>query len=215
MKRYPRWAVCAMACLCLLAASCSKSPQTPPNPLSGARWYTETAFWTFFSDGTFETRNQVSNEVQTEGTYAFAADGTGTLQCGGESASITFSDDRSTLRLAYRSGDTVVLLRSNPYQPPMTDNELMELLWVGDYENPDATITISYCTQDKSVSYAIMAKSKLFAGVLHAEDPSLHVVRDDRYTVTLLEKTTISIAVNPGYEDSDAAQYAGIYRRYR
>ena len=215
MKRYRRWAAIALACLCLLVPACQKSPKQPENPLRGARWYTDTAFWTFFADGTFETRSQTAGTVETEGTYAFAFDGSGTLQCGGDEATIVFSDDRTEIQLAFRSGRTVVLQKSNPVQHEMSPSDTMDQLWVGDYENPDATVTISYCVQDLSVTYAIMGEAELLTGVWSTTDLTARTVSDARYTVTLYDDLSIELTVNPGYEDSDDARYAGTYRRYR
>ena len=73
----------------------------------------------------------------------------------------------------------------------------------------------SYCVQDLSVTYAIMAEAELLTGVWSTTDLAARTVSDDRYTVKLLDGPSIEITVNPGYEDSDAARFAGTYRRYR
>ena len=220
MKQYLRWVAAAAVCLCLMAAGCKKTPKEPENPLSGARWYTATESWTFFADGTFEKRNQISNKVEAEGTYAFAADGSGKLQYEEKNASIFFNDARTEIQLAYRSGETDVLLKSNPYRRQPSNAETMEQLWIGDYESLHAIVYISYCVQDKSVTYAIKGETdkgitEVISGVWKAKEAGDRTVSDERFTVTLTGGPSIDIAINPGYEDSAVAKYAGNYLKFR
>ena len=216
MKQY-KWipAIAALLCLVLMGSACHKEPKVPENPLSGTVWYTMTETWMFFSDGTYETVENSSTNVRTEGTYAFELDGSAELKNGSESAEIRLNEDKTKVRLTYSNGDIVDLLKEDPAPQTLTAAEMMEQLWIGDYENENATATISYSVVENSVSYVLMIKTDLVVGIWTAQNPSDRVIRDEFYTVTLQDDSSIRVEVNEAYVNSDKASFAGIYKRFR
>ena len=202
-----------IALIAVFGTACRKKEVEIPNPLSGSVWYSDTETWYFFSDGTVQCDTLPERTAGT-GTYTVESDRTGRLTYKFESGTMAWSEEQLVIDLDGR--ESVVLQKNNPRAYSVTDADMMEHLWIGDYENEEKNIIISYSTVKCGVTYELVRDADFYCGVWTAIQSQDTTVRDEYYTVTRRDSSTIYVEVNEAYADDPMrAQFAGLYWKYR